>query len=145
MSKPMDAAATDPRQLGLMQGFPPAPDKAVRFDNDSSWMFPNTRWSFSHQRELSPTANIWRGTGPVHAFQKALRDDLDDIPFTTMDGRALTWEQSLAENYTDGILVLHKGKIIYERYFGALEPHVAPRRDVDHQVLHGPSGRDAAA
>jgi len=124
MSKPMDAAATDPRQLGLMQGFPPAPDKAVRFDNDSSWMFPNTRWSFSHQRELSPTANIWRGTGPVHAFQKALRDDLDDIPFTTMDGRALTWQQSLAENYTDGILVLHKGKIIYERYLGALQPHL---------------------
>jgi CubicO group peptidase (beta-lactamase class C family) len=107
-----------------MQGFPPAPDKAVRFDNDSSWMFPNTRWSFSHQRELSPTANIWRGSGPVYAFPRALRDDLDAIPFTTMDGRAMTWGESLAANYTDGIQVLHKGKVIYEKYFGALEPHL---------------------
>lgn len=124
MSKPMDAAATDPRALQLMQGFPPAPDKTVRFDNDTSWMFPNTRWSFCHQRELSPTANIWRGSGPVHAFSRALRNDLDAIPFTTMDGRAMTWGESIGENYTDGILVLHKGRIIYENYFGALEPHL---------------------
>lgn len=124
MTTPPDAKSTDPKLRGLMQGFPPAPDKAVRFDNDSSWMFPNTRWSFSHQRELSPTANIWRGSGPVHAFPRALRDDLDAIPFTTMDGRTMTWGESLAANYTDGILVLHKGKVIYEKYFGALEPHL---------------------
>jgi CubicO group peptidase (beta-lactamase class C family) len=34
----------------------------------------------------------------------------------------MTWAESLARNYTDGILVLHQGKVIYERYFGALEP-----------------------
>ena len=32
----------------------------------------------------------------------------------------MTWAQSLAANYTDGILILHRGRIVYERYFGAL-------------------------
>ena len=33
----------------------------------------------------------------------------------------MTWEQSLAANFTDGILVLHRGHVIYERYFGVLD------------------------
>ena len=40
----------------------------------------------------------------------------------------MTWTESLAANYTDGIVVLHRGCIVYERYFGALtaeRPHVA--------------------
>ena len=124
MTTTPDAKSTDPKTLGLMQGFPPAPDKTVRFDNDTSWMFPNTRWSFSHQREIAATANIWRGPNPPSTLPQSLRSDIDQISFTTMDGRTLTWEQSLAENYTDGIVILHQGKIIYEKYFGALEPHI---------------------
>lgn len=34
----------------------------------------------------------------------------------------MTWEASLWANYTDGILVMHRGKIVYERYFGELQP-----------------------
>ena len=124
MSSPTDAAASDPKVTKLMQGFPPPPDKVVRFDNDTSWMFPNTRWSFSHQREIAATANIWRGNRPPCVFPRALRSDIDAIPFTTMDGRSMTWGQSLAENYTDGIVILHQGRIIYENYFGALEAHI---------------------
>ena len=43
-----------------------------------------------------------------------------------MQGRRLTWAQSLKDTYTDGIVVLHRGRRIYERYFGALQaqrPH----------------------
>nr|HAQ95275.1 6-aminohexanoate hydrolase [Afipia sp.] len=58
------AAQTDPKTLGLMQGFPPPPDKAIRFIDGSSSRFPNTRWSFSHFRELVPTATVSRGEGP---------------------------------------------------------------------------------
>ena len=29
----------------------------------------------------------------------------------------------LEETYADGIAVLHRGRLIYERYFGALKPH----------------------
>jgi CubicO group peptidase (beta-lactamase class C family) len=34
----------------------------------------------------------------------------------------MTWEQSLAATYTDGIVVMHRGKVVYERYFGVLKP-----------------------
>lgn len=120
----LDAAATDPRALGTMQGFPPDAEKTIRFSDGSGWRFPNTRWSFSHQRELVPTVNVWRGGTPASTLPVSLRGDIDSVSFTSMDGRQLTWEQSLGLNYTDGILVLHRGAIVYERYFGALEPHL---------------------
>ncbi|WP_135211503.1 serine hydrolase domain-containing protein [Vitreimonas flagellata] len=121
MSQP-DAAATDPRANGWMQGFPPAADKLIKLEDNSSWRFPYIRWAFSHQRELSPTANVRRGGGAAWALPYALRNDIDDISFTTMDGRTLNWAQSLDVNYTDGILVLHRGAVIYEKYLGALTP-----------------------
>jgi CubicO group peptidase (beta-lactamase class C family) len=107
-----------------MQGFPPAPDKTVRLDDGSSWRFPGLRWAFSHQRELCPTTTVWRGGGPPSPLPYALRDDLDDVEFTTMDGVRLTWRASLDVNHTDGVLVLHRGAIVYERYFGALDPRI---------------------
>jgi hypothetical protein len=33
----------------------------------------------------------------------------------------MTWAQSLGANFTDGIVVLHRGRIVYERCFGALK------------------------
>ena len=119
-----DAAASDPKALGWMQGFPPAPDKTIRFDNGSGYRFPALRWAFSHIRELGPTKNVSRGEGPVAVLPRAERP-LDDITFTDLTGKTMTWAQSLARNYTDGILVLHKGQVVYERYFGALEPRSA--------------------
>lgn len=124
MTDRVSGAATDPVANGLMQGFPPPADKTMRLGDGSSWTFPNLRWAFSHQRELVPSVNVWRGRGPVFEFPRALRDDLDAVAFTTMDGEAMTWGQSLDVNCTDGILVLHKGQVVYETYFAALERHV---------------------
>ncbi len=108
-----------------MQDFPPPPDKTVAFADGSAWAFPRTRWAFSHMRELFPTANVSRGDGPVAALPRAERDDLDGVAFTTIDGRPMTWGESLAANYTDGIVVLHRGVTVYERYCGALQPELA--------------------
>ncbi len=125
---PLSAADSDPETLGWMQGAPPAADKQVRFDNASMWAFPRTRWSFSHWRELTPTTGIRRGAAAV-MLPRAARRDLDAITFTPLGAASpMTWEQSLAANYTDGIVVLHRGRIVYERYFGALGPagqHIA--------------------
>jgi hypothetical protein len=33
----------------------------------------------------------------------------------------MSWRESLEANYTDGIVILHSGQIVYERYFGALD------------------------
>ena len=35
----------------------------------------------------------------------------------------MTFAGMLAETYADGIAVLHRGKLVFERYFGALKPH----------------------
>ena len=121
------AAQSDPVANSVMQGFPPPADKTVRFNDGSSGKFPGTRWAFSHIRELGPTANVWRGEGPVAQLPRAERD-LDKIPVTTLDGKQITFGDMPALTYADGLLVLHKGKIIYEKYFGAgdaYRPHIA--------------------
>ena len=121
-----DNAKTDPAKMGWMQGFPPPADKVITFDNHLN--FPQVRWSVAHFRELVPTADISRGHGPVTPLPRALRNDFDGATFIPMGGdKPMTWEQSLDANYTDAILVLHKGTIVYERYFGVMtpdQPHV---------------------
>ncbi|TAL31317.1 MAG: class C beta-lactamase-related serine hydrolase [Phenylobacterium sp.] len=117
------AASTDPAALAVMQGFPPPAEKTVRVSDSTSWRFPNTRWSFSHQRELGPSAAIRRGPAAAAALPYGLREDLDAVRFVTQDGRAMTWGESIDENFTDGLVVLHRGTVVYETYRGALGPH----------------------
>ncbi len=121
MPKFPDATATDPVALGWMQGFPPAADKQIGF-NVASSAFPRQRWSFSHMRELVPTASVWHGRDGVSPLPRAERD-IGTVPFTDADGSRRTFADMLGLTYTDGILVMHKGKVVYERYFGALDDH----------------------
>jgi len=118
-----DPAATDPQKLAWMQGFPPAPDKLVQFGNGSSYQFPRTRWSFSHSRELGPTVNVWHGAGPVSVLPQALQP-LDDLRFKDDKNTEIRWADMLANTYTDSVLVMHKGKVIYEKYFGISKPYL---------------------
>ena len=115
------AAETDPAVLGLMQGVPVPADKQVRWTDGSMWRFPQQRWAFSHMRELVPTVNI-ACEGAVSVLPVALRDDLDDVRLVTLDGQAMTWRESLAATYTDAILVMKNGVVVYERHFGATTP-----------------------
>ena len=118
---PPTAEQTDPVMLGWMIGSPPPPDKVIRWADGSFYTFPKFRWSFSHERELIATSNISRGLSAPSLLPRAERDDIDGITFTPL-GKTLpmTWAQSLSANFTDGIVVLHKGRIVYERYAGAL-------------------------
>ena len=124
-----DAKASDPVALGWMVGSPPPPDKLIAFGDGSFFRFPQIRWSFSHYRELVPTRTVSRGHGPAVPLPRSERHDLDGITFHPIGSTAvMTWAQSLDANYTDGIVVLHRGRIVYERYFGALDadrPHIA--------------------
>lgn len=118
-----DAQASDPATLGWMVGSPPPPERLVRFDDGSYWRFPALRWTVSNFRQLMPTVNVSRGLQPARALPVALRADLDDVTFTPSGSdRTMTWRESLAANYTDGIIVLHRGRVVYERYFGVLKP-----------------------
>ena len=125
----LDAFASDPVLMGWMQGAPPPPDKQVRFDDGGMYTFPKLRWSYSNSPQLLPTSRVARGDGGVCALPRADRDDLDTVTFRPIgSSNTMTWAESLAANYTDGIVVLHRGRIVTERYFGALsapQPHIA--------------------
>jgi CubicO group peptidase (beta-lactamase class C family) len=121
-----DADASDPNALGWMRGSPPPPAKQIRFQDDRFLEFPQIRWTLSHMRELTPTAAVWRGRSApsdLGAAPAGLEAAIDALTFADLQGQKLTWAQSLQRTYADGIVVLHRGRRIYERYFGTLQAH----------------------
>src|SRR5205085_7218911 len=95
-----------------MQGMPPTGDAVVGMHNWSA--YPHLRWGFLHTREVVPTARIERGDGRVQELPRAERD-LTKVEFDAAGVRATVGDM-LARSYTDGFLVLHGGRIIFETY-----------------------------
>ena len=123
-STPLDATSSDPEALRWMVGAPPPPERLIRFADASFTRFPRTRWSFAHVRQLMPTSVVAREDAAVCVLPRRERDDLDAVTFQPLGlPERMTWAESLAANFTDGILVLHRGQVVYERYFGVLTPH----------------------
>ncbi|MBB4423870.1 hypothetical protein GGD66_002414 [Bradyrhizobium sp. CIR48] len=117
--------ASDPRECGWMLGSPPPADKRISFESSNFRLFPRRRWSFSHMRELAPTVNVWRGPGAPSLFERYDRSaEIDEMKSTDLEGRTRRFDEALIDTYADGMVVLHRGRIVYERYFGALEPHL---------------------
>ncbi len=117
-----DATQSNPAILGWMLGSPPPEDRILRFSDGSYFRFPAMRWSVSNFRQLMPTVNVSRGLGAPVPLPRAMREDIDQLRFTSLGSAdSMTWAESLSANYTDGIVVLHKGRIIYERYFGVFK------------------------
>jgi CubicO group peptidase (beta-lactamase class C family) len=115
---------SDPVALRWMVGAPPPSDRLIRFDDSSFARFPQSRWTFSHIRQLMPTSVVAREDAPVYRLPRRERDDLDAVTFQPFGSQAMmTWSESLRANFTDGIIVLHSGHVVYERYFGVLTPH----------------------
>jgi CubicO group peptidase (beta-lactamase class C family) len=107
------------RKLGLMAGAPPIPaERLVTLDN---WQDPPfNRWGFQHIRDLIPTARIRRGDGPAWSLPRAERDlAAVRLPFGS---RTVDLETFLNETVTDGFLVLHRGRVITERYLNGMTP-----------------------
>ncbi|MEK8050309.1 serine hydrolase [Ideonella sp. DXS22W] len=118
-----DAQASCPVALGWMQGSPPPPHRRIRLDDGSAYRFPQLRWSFCHLDHLMPVAEVARGPVPVWDLPRAERDDIGRLAFLpAASRRPIAWDQAMAEAYTDGVLVLHRGRIVHERYHGALGP-----------------------
>jgi CubicO group peptidase (beta-lactamase class C family) len=116
LSKPLEAPATA-AELGLMAGVPPADGRLVTLAN---WQEPPfSRWGFQHVRELIPTARIAAG-GPVRQFERAERD-LGGFA-VEIAGRRVPFEAWLGETATDGLVVLHRGRIVHERYLNGMQP-----------------------
>jgi hypothetical protein len=94
-----------------MQGFPPAAGSQVTLANWRSPPF--SRWAFQHVRELIASADIANDPARVLPLAPA--------PV------ALGIDGDLAATDTDALVVLHRGKLVYERYANGMTadtPHI---------------------
>jgi CubicO group peptidase (beta-lactamase class C family) len=117
---PVEATAVTP----LMRDFPPAPDGQVTLAN---WRTaPFNQWAFHHAREIVPSADI--PNDPAHVM--ALPSDPVDMDAVRIDAGAdgtMSFDRFFEETHTDGIAILHRGRIAVERYAGgttADTPHI---------------------
>lgn len=95
-------------------GRQPAPDIHVE-----NWYWgPGNTWSYKHTRRVFPTAEISRGAGPVTPLETA-HQDIDDITFVNpKTGETMAVRDMYAATDTNAILVMKRGKIVAEKYFG---------------------------
>lgn len=121
--EPLSAQASDPVAVGWMQGQPPAPDKTIRPGDPDFFAFPKLRWTVCHFSQMMPVVAVDRGPDAAAPLPEALDPVIGEVAFTPLGGGAqMTWDAAFDTNYSDGVIVLHHGRIVYERYGGCLEP-----------------------
>ncbi|OKO79237.1 serine hydrolase [Bradyrhizobium sp. NAS96.2] len=102
----------------IMAAFPSAADEQVTLAN---WrQHPYNEWAFRNVRELLPTANIARAAAPA-PLSFAPRY-LDDVSFADPRGETVGVGQALRASHTDGIVVSHRGQVVFEWYAHGLTP-----------------------
>lgn len=99
----------------MMQGYPPPPEKRVDLETWDRW--PALRWSFRNVRSVLPTRAVAAGT--AIALPRA-EQRLEELALPVMDRRADTLGGLLAETETDACLVLHRGRVVFERYYDGM-------------------------
>lgn len=98
-----------------MTGFPTEPESRATLLN---WQDPPfNRWSFQHLRELIPTQRIRRGQAPVESLPR--RDawlDPRAVTVQRVDAGVSTLADVLDDTWTDAVVVVHGGRIVFEQY-----------------------------
>ena len=86
---------------------------------------PINRWSYSHIREILPSANISHANNQILSLKK---DEAFIESFNIKhDGRVQSIDQIARDWYIDGLLILKNGNILFEKYYGHLakdKPHL---------------------
>lgn len=98
---------------------------------------PHNRWSFWHVREMTRTAVIRRGGGPVRELPEALRPELADLTYRFGDAER-TLRQGLEDNWADAWLVIHDGRVVFEWYVDGADPadaHLSMSASKSHTSL----------
>jgi CubicO group peptidase (beta-lactamase class C family) len=86
---------------------------------------PFNRWAFQHVRELIPSADI--ANDPRRVRELPAFDQEMKLRIEPDAGESLTLEQFLAETQTDGLVILHRGRLIAEHYANGMTaetPHI---------------------
>lgn len=117
------AENSDPKAWGWMEGAPPPSDRIIRFDDNSFAGFPQWRWTVCNFQQLMPTKMIGRQLMSPQPLEFVPNEGINDLTFMPLGStEPMTWADSLAANFTDGLVVMHHGKVVYETYAGCLEP-----------------------
>ena len=113
------------RELGIMCGFPPPPEKRPDLTN---WdLAPFNRWSFMNVRKLFPTVEVMADSRHVSHLPEALQD-LSSLRFDDHAGKSISLLEFLDHSYTDGFLVMQGGEVISETYSNNMQadtPHLS--------------------
>ena len=94
----------------LMYGFPPAADAQVTLANRRTSPF--NHWAFHHVREILPSADIPNDPATVR-----------DLGVAPRDLSAVGIDECFQATDTDGLVIVHRGHIVYERYANGMAPH----------------------
>jgi CubicO group peptidase (beta-lactamase class C family) len=102
------------KETGVMVGAPPPPEMLV---TPANWQQPPwNRWSFLHTREVIPSARI---SGDEQQSTPSLRrraEALGEITFESLTGPVQSLSDYLSHSWTDGVVVLQAGDIVFEEY-----------------------------
>ncbi len=86
---------------------------------------PFNRWAFHHVRELIPSAEI--ANDPRHIRELPFEERSLDVRIDPDSGEAMGLEAFLLETDTDGLAIVHRGKLVFERYANGMThetPHI---------------------
>ena len=103
----------------LMDGFPPSPEHQVTLAN---WRTsPFNRWAFHHVREVVPSADIPNdpaGVLPLPSDPLGLKT----LAVESGGPDPLSFDEFLDETSTDGLVILHRGRVVFEHYGNGMTP-----------------------
>jgi CubicO group peptidase (beta-lactamase class C family) len=106
-----------------MSGFPSAETDQVTLAN---WRTaPCSKWAFQHVREIVPSADIPSAPGDVWKLASEPKD-FSSFAFEHR-GKPYGIDRFLDETDTDGLVILHRGKVVLERYGNGMTantPHI---------------------
>jgi CubicO group peptidase (beta-lactamase class C family) len=107
----------------LMSGFPPAQANLATLAN---WRTaPYSKWAFQHVREIVPSADIPNAPGDVWELVSEPKN-FASFRFEH-GGKQYSIDKFLDETDTDGLVILHRGKVILEHYNNGMTsntPHI---------------------
>ena len=120
---------SEPDHVRLMLGAPPDPDAQVTLAN---WREPGFgRWSFSHIRQLLPTAPIAAADQPYvlpESRPENLPENRIDLAALAFGPSQRSLDDFLTASNTDALMVMRDGKLVFDWFGGfgrADRPHIA--------------------
>ena len=87
----------------------------------ANWLQPPYKyWGIQNVDQLFDVGIISRAQQVAHLKKRPM--DFSKLKIEQFDGKIYDFEEHLDSNRTDGFLILHKGDIVYEKYFNAMTP-----------------------